>query len=95
MRTLGFILLFAGLAWALISVPLYRGSVTATTSVSLEVLQGRESLSHEEVHAAFVRHSAEMKRKSWWLFAPAFVTFCDGLLLSRSQPSHRHEHTTA
>ena len=84
MRILGFILLFTGLAWACVSVPLYRAQVTATTSVSLEVLTGRESLSRDEAFTALTRHGAEMQRISWWFFAPALVTFCGGLLLSRS-----------
>ena len=91
MRILGLILIFAGLGWACVSVPLYRARVNATTSVNLEVLTGRESLSRDEVFTAFVRHGAEMKRISWWLFAPAFVTFCGGLLLSRSRPLRRND----
>ena len=89
MRKLGFTLLFIGLAWAFVSVPLYLAHVTATTSVSLEILTGRESLSRDEVQTAFVRHSAELKRISWWFWAPAFVTFCGGLLLSRGGTSQR------
>lgn len=85
MRILGFILLFGGLAWACVSVPLYHARVTATTSVSMDVLTGRDSLSRDEVFTAFLRNSAEMKRVSWWFVAPAFVTFCGGLLLSRKR----------
>ncbi len=87
MRILGFTLLFAGFAWACVSVPLYRGAVTGTTSVSLEVLQGKgESLTRKEVYSAFVRHDEEMKRLPWTFFAPAFVIFCGGLLLGRRPP---------
>jgi hypothetical protein len=88
MRILGFILLFAGLAWACVSVPLYRARVNATTSVSLEVLTGRESLSRDEAFTAIVRHGDKMKRFSWWFLPPTFVTFCGGLLLIRSRLRH-------
>jgi hypothetical protein len=84
MRILGFILLFGGLAWACISVPLYRAHVTATTSVSLEALTGKHTLSNDEVFTVLTRHDAMMKHASWWFLAPAFVTFCGGLLLNRS-----------
>jgi len=84
MRILGFILLFGGLAWACISSPLYRARTTATTSVSLEILTGKASLSSNEVFMMMSRHDAKMKRFSWWFLAPAFVTFCGGLLLSRT-----------
>jgi hypothetical protein len=83
-RILGFTLLFVGLAWACVSVPLYHARVTATTSVSLEVLTGRESLNRDEVFTALTRHGAEMKRFGWWFVGPALVTFCGGLLLSRN-----------
>lgn len=86
MRKLGFILLFTGLAWACALVPLYRMHLTATTSVSLEVLTGRDKLSRDEVYDAILGHHEKMKRISWWFLAPTLVTFCGGLLLSRTAP---------
>ncbi len=95
MRILGFTLLFVGLAWACASVPLYHAHVTATISVSLEILTGRESFTRDEVFTALTRQGAEMKRISRWFPAPALVTFCGGLLLSRSRSTHRQEHSAA
>jgi hypothetical protein len=95
MRILGFTLLFVGLAWACFWVPLFVMRVTATTSLSLEVLTARESLSRDEAFNSIVSHGEKMKRFSWWFFAPSFVTFCGGLLLSRSRPTQHDEHTTA
>jgi len=86
MRKLGFILLFTGLVWACASVPLYRAHLMGTTSVSLEVLTGRDKLSRDEVYDAIIGHHEKMKRISWWFLAPTLVTFCGGVLLSRRPP---------
>jgi hypothetical protein len=84
MRKLGRTLLVTGFLWACVSIPLYRAYVTGTTSVSLEVLTGRDHLSREEVYSAFFRNDSEMKRYAWRMFLPTLLTFCGGLLLNSS-----------
>jgi hypothetical protein len=87
MRTLGFTLLTVGFLWACASVFLFRASVIATTSVSLEVLEGRENFTRDEVFTIITHQGQETRRGAPWIFTPALLMFCGGILLSR------HKHT--
>jgi hypothetical protein len=89
MRNLGLVLLVTGFVWACLSVPMYRAFVTATTSDSLHVTEGKEHLSREEVFSALVRNDSEMKRYSWRIVLPALVTFVGGVLLAGSRDKRR------
>lgn len=86
MRTLGFTLLTVGFLWACASVFFFRASVTATTSDSLEVLEGRESFTREEVFTIITGQGQATRHRAPWIFTPALLMFCGGSLLSR----HKH-----
>src|SRR5688572_15704831 len=66
-----FTLLVVGFLWACASVFRFRADVTATTSVSLEVLTGRESFTRDEVQSIIQSQGRETRRHAPWIFTPA------------------------
>jgi hypothetical protein len=95
MRIFGFTLLTIGFLWLCASFVLFRADVTATTSASLDVLTGRESFTRDEVFTIVTGHAQEMQRRAPWIFTPALLMFCGGILLSRRSHSRAVSHDNA